>query len=204
MAMQLHPHSDPDCSNPISHAHSGDVEREEALKKVLGCSAMEKCLMLVEIASQCESESGKVEILQVCRRAGIPLPPSWKDDTLSRYLQVGKKLGALPDVLQMLRKWEFAQGDQGAFYGITALRNLAGARLKFYVNLTLNFNLIKNVDPHCNPNLDCSVNQIPTSKSSTSISIAAATSTSTSTALTSTATSTTLTSISIAATFTFS
>jgi hypothetical protein len=114
------------------------VEKEEQLKKVLGSSALAKCLMLVEIVDQSAKETGKSDakaVAQECLAIGLT---AWSEDTIQRYTAVGRKLQSA-SVTAWLRKSEFVHGENSAFYSITALRALASPSPRTEIRVHLKF-----------------------------------------------------------------
>jgi hypothetical protein len=104
----------------------GLVEDEESLKKVLGLSALGKCTVLLNIASTFEAERGTSEpskIMDGFKDVNVQMT-NWNAETITRYLSVGKRLQACPEVVAVLKLWEYSHGRDASFDGITALRSL--------------------------------------------------------------------------------
>jgi hypothetical protein len=104
----------------------GLVEDEESLKKVLGLSALGKCTVLLNIASTFQAERGTSEpskIMEGFTEINMQMT-NWNAETIARYLSVGKRLQACPEVVAVLKLWEYSHGREASFDGITALRSL--------------------------------------------------------------------------------
>lgn len=105
----------------------GGIESEEREKKVLGMSARGKCFILFSVGEAMQQETGKSDaksIIAHCKASKIDLP-GWSDATVARYMEVGRKIHSNVKVKLWLTKSEYFNGEEGAFYGITALRALA-------------------------------------------------------------------------------
>jgi hypothetical protein len=105
------------------------VEEEEHKKKVMGMSALGKCLSLVRIAALVSNELGEQQnmpgaVLKVFTDRAIKME-GWNVDTMSRYISLGKKIESMPDLKNLLVTQEYTHGRGGSFDQITALRSLS-------------------------------------------------------------------------------
>lgn len=105
----------------------GNLDIEEKGKKSMGMSARQKCFLLADIADALTLEglSADAKCIGTKLKEGGLDGKTWSSETIERYLSVGRKIHACPGAKLWLQKWEFCQGDQGAFYAITPLRALA-------------------------------------------------------------------------------
>ena len=105
------------------------VEEEEHKKKVMGMSALGKCLSLVRIAELVRNELGDQvnmpgAVLKVFHDRDIRMD-GWNIDTVSRYINLGKKIASVPDLKNLLVMQEYTHGRDNCFDQITALRSLS-------------------------------------------------------------------------------
>jgi hypothetical protein len=103
------------------------MEQEERLREVMGMSAMAKCLALAKLhdALKAEGKVGDKDLVTMFQRTP-GCNAGWSLETITRYIQVGRKLAANQEVLSILERWETFMGRDAAFDPITALRSLAG------------------------------------------------------------------------------
>jgi hypothetical protein len=112
-----------------SASREGLIEEEERRREVLGMSALGKCRALVDIATALETEGRQHDAKALQGLFKGQNMSDWNTETMTRYLSVGRKLLAMPDVLRLLERWEFYLGRAALFDQITALRAFASLNI---------------------------------------------------------------------------
>ena len=102
------------------------MEQEERLRDVMGMSAIAKCLALAKLhdALKAEGKTGDKDLVTMFQSTP-GCNAGWSLDTITRYIQVGRKLAANQEVLSIPERWETFMGRDAAFDQITALRTLS-------------------------------------------------------------------------------
>lgn len=104
------------------------LEEEERKREVMGMSALGKCMALVEIADALVKEGqgqDAAAVLQLFQKARLD-SAKWNQETCARYIGVGRRLLAMPTVLEILERWESFLGREALLDNITALRAFTG------------------------------------------------------------------------------
>ena len=92
-------------------------------------SALGKCRALVDIASALEKEGSQHDARALRAVFKGQNMSDWNTETVTRYLGVGRKLLAMPDVLGLLERWELYLGRAALFDQISALRAFASLNI---------------------------------------------------------------------------
>ncbi len=104
------------------------LEEEERKREVMGMSALGKCTALVEIADALAKEGQGNDagaVLKLFQRNRLD-SAQWNQETCARYINVGRRLLAMPPVLEILERWESYMGRETMLDNITALRAFTG------------------------------------------------------------------------------
>jgi hypothetical protein len=104
------------------------LEEEERRREVMGMSAIGKCMALVEIADTLARKGQSQDaaaVLALFKGARLD-STTWNQDTCARYINVGRRLGSMSPVVEILERWESYMGREALFDNITALRAFTG------------------------------------------------------------------------------